>query len=115
MSRVTNTESLHWLGNGSVISDFNNQLLAHNAYNLSFSLITSFRYTPPISTSVYNNERLMFTADNATRGDYMVSPQLSFPSLNLESKFLSYIYFEYEGGLSLALLYKTTLQPFSAP
>lgn len=88
----------------STAGNYTMQLIANSAFNLSFSVVDSFNYTPPISTIVYNNESLIFTTDNATSGHYIVTPQLSFPSLNLESTAPDYINFETEGGPALALL-----------
>jgi hypothetical protein len=64
----------------------------------SFSVINSFNYTPPLTYIVYNNDTHSFTADNSTNGDYTVTPQLSFPSLKLESVAPSYVDFQSESG-----------------
>jgi hypothetical protein len=78
-------------------SNYSMQLLAFSPEMYSFSVIKSFNYTPPIKRIIYNNETHTFTADNTTNGNYTVSPQLSFPSLDLESSAPSYINFPVEG------------------
>ena len=85
-------------------SNYSMQLIAFSPEMYSFSVINSFNYTPPLSTIIYNNETHAFTADNRTKGDFIVAPQLSFPSLNLESLAPSYVDFETAGGSALAWL-----------
>lgn len=87
----------------SAIGNYSMQLVALDAGNLTFSVINSFNYTPPITTITYNNESLVYTT-NSSSGEYIVSPQLAFPSLNLTSIAPSYINFEKPGGPALALL-----------
>jgi hypothetical protein len=87
----------------SAIGNYSMQLVALDTGNLTFSVINSFNYTPPFNTITYNNESLVYTT-NATSGEYVVSPQLAFPSLNLTSTAPSYINFEKAGGPALALL-----------
>jgi len=82
----------------SPLSNYSMQLIAFSPEMYSFSVINSFNYTPPITYIVYNNETHIFTADNATNGNYTVAPQLSFPSLNLESVAPPYVNFQSESG-----------------
>lgn len=85
-------------------SNYSMQLVAFAPEMYSFSVINSFNYTPPIERIVYNNETHTFTADNSTTGNYTVAPQLTFPSLDLESSAPSYIRFQLEGGPASAWL-----------
>lgn len=67
-------------------------------------MVNSNGSTPAISTILYNNATHTFETDNSINGSYIVSPQLSFPSLQLDSIAPSYVNFEMLGGPTLAFL-----------
>ena len=85
-------------------ANYSMQLVAFSPQTYSFSVINSFNYTPPITVILYHNETHTVTGDNTTNGNYTVTPQLSFPSLDLESIAPSYIKFQVEGGPASAWL-----------
>ena len=89
---------------GLTTGNYSMELIANSANEFSFSVINASNYIPPISTIIYNNETHTFKTDDAISGVYNVTPQLSFPSLDLNSTAPSYVNFESPGGPALAWL-----------